>query len=338
MTLIEITTNWSYIIALLIIFIFLSIIIFWPQRGILSIWKHHKEVDRIYLEDCIKQLYEFGVAKHPISVSDLIYVLEISPDEAKILSDKMIKKHLVNQKTENSLQLTNFGEQKALQIIRAHRIWESHLANKGIDIENIHDEADKYEHFTTAEKINEMEANLGHPKRDPHGDVIPSANGEIQEEKGIPLTQWPSNREARIDHVEDEPKALFTQLIAMGLVAGAKLNIIKQEPNRMLIHSQHLQHMLAPETAEKIFVVETPPEAIPLGELLAGEKGAVTEIDESGKSIRRLLDIGLVPGSKVETVRIAPLGDPIEFRIKGALISLRRHEANKIWIKRIQEN
>jgi len=104
----------------------------------------------------------------------------------------------------------------------------------------------------------------------------------------------------------------------------------------MLIHSQHLQHILAPETAERIFVVEAPSEAIPLGELLTGEQGEVIEIDESGKSLRRLLDIGLVPGSKVYTVRVAPLGDPIEFRIKGALISLRRHEANKIWIKRIE--
>ena len=330
----EITIELSYAIALLIIFVVLLVIIFWPQRGILFIWKHGKEADRIYLEDSIKRLYEFGGAKRPISVDDLINNLGISSNQSKILFDKMIKKHWIRQKIEDSLQLTNSGEQKALQIIRSHRILESHLANKGIDIENIHDQADRYEHFTTAEKINEMESDLGYPKRDPHGDLIPRANGEIQEEKGIPLTEWPSNREARIALVEDEPKALFTQLVAMGLVAGAKLNIIRKETNRMLIHSQHLQHILAPETAESIFVVEAPPEAIPLGELLAGEQGEVIEIDESGKSIRRLLDIGLVPGSKVETIRVAPLGDPIKFRIKGALISLRRHEANKIWVKK----
>lgn len=332
----EITIELPYVIALLIIFVVLLVIIFWPQRGILFIWKHDKEADRIYLEDSIKRLYEFGGAKRPISVDDLINNLGISSNQSKILFDKMIKKHWIRQKIEDSLQLTDSGEQKALQIIRAHRILESHLANKGIDIENIHDQADRYEHFTTAEKINEMESDLGHPKRDPHGAVIPRANGEIPEEKGIPLTQWPSNRAARIAHVEDEPKALFTQLVAMGLVAGAKLNIIRKETNRMLIHSQHLQHILAPETAESIFVVEAPPEAIPLGELLAGEQGEVIEIDESGKSIRRLLDIGLVPGSKVETIRVAPLGDPIKFRIKGALISLRRHEANKIWVKKIE--
>ncbi len=284
------------------------------------------------IEDAVKRLYELGMGQNSVSLRDIAGALEMSSDKTEKITEKLLSKHWIS-KSNDDLQLTSTGEQKALQIIRAHRIWESYLANEGTAIEDLHEEADRSEHFATPQQIDAMEVELGYPKRDPHGDPIPSSNSEVVE-SGLPLTQWPQDQEARIVHVEDEPKLLHSQLIAMGLASGAKIKIIKQEHNRILINSQHLQHVLAPATAEKIFVIEAPPEAVPLGDLLTGEEGIVEEVDESGKSLRRLLDIGIVPGSKINVVRSAPLGDPIEFRIKDAFISLRRHEANKILVKK----
>ena len=71
----------------------------------------------------------------------------------------------------------------------------------------------------------------------------------------------------------------------------------------------------------------------PLGELKPGEKGRIVRISGEGGIHRRLLDMGLVVGSEVEVERVAPLGDPIEVRIKGSHLALRREEAANIQVK-----
>lgn len=74
----------------------------------------------------------------------------------------------------------------------------------------------------------------------------------------------------------------------------------------------------------------------PLGELKPGEKGRIVRISGEGGIHRRLLDMGLVAGSEVEVERVAPLGDPIEVRIKGSHLALRREEAANIQVKMAQ--
>lgn len=70
-----------------------------------------------------------------------------------------------------------------------------------------------------------------------------------------------------------------------------------------------------------------------LTELKAGEKGRVVTIGGKGSIHRRLLDMGLVSGSEVEMQRVAPLGDPIEIRVKGYNLSLRKEEAASIQVE-----
>jgi Fe2+ transport system protein FeoA len=70
-----------------------------------------------------------------------------------------------------------------------------------------------------------------------------------------------------------------------------------------------------------------------LTELKRGEKGSIVKIGGKGSIHRRLLDMGLVSGSEVEMERVAPLGDPIEIKIKGYNLSLRREEAASIQVE-----
>jgi Mn-dependent DtxR family transcriptional regulator len=124
---------------------------FWPCRGLLYVWRRQKESDRIVIEDAIKRLYELGMGQNPVSMKDMAGTLEISPSEAENLRDRMINKHWIS-KRKDGLLLTSTGEVKALQIIRAHRIWESYLAKEGTAIEDLHEKADRSEHFTTPQK------------------------------------------------------------------------------------------------------------------------------------------------------------------------------------------
>jgi Fe2+ transport system protein FeoA len=79
--------------------------------------------------------------------------------------------------------------------------------------------------------------------------------------------------------------------------------------------------------------VEESVRQIPLHKLQAGQKGVVVRVGGKGPARRRMMDMGLVPGSDVEVVRVAPLGDPIEFTVKGYSLSLRKSEAKAITVE-----
>jgi len=71
----------------------------------------------------------------------------------------------------------------------------------------------------------------------------------------------------------------------------------------------------------------------PLSELKPGEKGKIVKVAGRGSIHRRLLDMGLVSGSEVDVVRVAPLGDPMQVRIKGYNLTLRKEEAANIQVE-----
>ena len=72
---------------------------------------------------------------------------------------------------------------------------------------------------------------------------------------------------------------------------------------------------------------------IPLHELKVGQRGVIIHVSGKGPIKRRMMDMGLVPGSEVQVVRVAPLGDPVEFTVKGYSLSLRKSEASNIQVE-----
>ena len=77
-----------------------------------------------------------------------------------------------------------------------------------------------------------------------------------------------------------------------------------------------------------------PAESHPLTSLAIGQSAVVTEIKVPAENRGRLLEMGLLTGTTVELVRFAPLGDPVEIKVRGYHLSLRKHEAEQIWVKR----
>jgi len=72
---------------------------------------------------------------------------------------------------------------------------------------------------------------------------------------------------------------------------------------------------------------------MPLHELVVGQRGVVVRISGQGPVRRRMMDMGLVPGTEVKVLRVAPLGDPVEFEVKGYSLSLRKSEASNITVE-----
>ncbi|MCL2336891.1 MAG: ferrous iron transport protein A [Firmicutes bacterium] len=79
------------------------------------------------------------------------------------------------------------------------------------------------------------------------------------------------------------------------------------------------------------------PGAIPLNHIRNGCWALVTELAAEGPARRRLLDLGLVPGTKVEVIRRSPLGDPIAFNIRGAVIAFRKEEAEQVLVLQVTQ-
>lgn len=240
------------------------------------------------------------------------------------------------------LHLTAEGERWAIHIVRAHRLLERYLADEArLPLDKVHAEANRREHGMTPAQVNAMDALLGYPARDPHGDPIPNREGVLAQPAGTPLTAWSADTPALIVHLEDEPEIAFEQILAEGLRLGQTLRILESSPERYLLSDGESEYKLAPAVAANVHVAPLPEnltalsDAIPLNELQHSQQAEIIALDEAcqGFTRRRFLDLGLTPGARIAPELKNSFRDPRGYRVRGTLIALRREQANQIWVK-----
>jgi len=205
---------------------------------------------------------------------------------------------------------------------------------------SVHAEADRREHNRTPEKLRALEAAMGFPETDPHGDPIPTAEGVIVHPESAPLTEWPAGRHATIVHLEDEPEAVFSQIAALGLTPGQHIKVIESNDQRVVFTDNRDTHVLAPVVAANVSVAPAEPEPdiapiVRLTTLPPGQSATVEALDDAlqGFTRRRLLDLGLTAGAEVTAEYRSFLGDPMAFRVRGSLIALRQDQAEHVLIR-----
>lgn len=301
---------------------------------ILILWRRSRQVvfglDEA-AEDALKALYHLARQKSPVNRSDLVRAAEIHPSWLPLIAGEMERRKWIAVEG-STLTILPAGERRAVELIRAHRLWERYLADKeGLALDALHQEAMRREHLISPEEADRLAAELGNPRFDPHGDPIPLREGELAADAaGIPLTRWPVKRIGQIVHVEDEPPALFSQLALLGLTPGAQVEIDEREPNRVLLWSGRRRVALSPAAAECVTVVEPPPEQIPLSEIELGQSGRILHLGNTQAVAEGLLEAGLREGAEIAAVRADPLGDPIYYQVNGREIALTRIQANQI--------
>jgi Fe2+ transport system protein FeoA/Mn-dependent DtxR family transcriptional regulator len=235
---------------------------------------------------------------------------------------------------QGGMRLTETGEARARELIRAHRLWERYLVDReGMPLETVHAEAHRREHETTPEELERLDAELGHPAWDPHGHAIPAPGCRVPHLLARPLLEegTPGSR-LRIVCLDDEPAPLLAQLVALGLKPGVDVEVLEREPDLLRLRLDGKVVPLAAAAARHVSVVPVPALPVPLGELPVGSRARVAEVRGVGKHQRRMLDMGFVPGAGVAVIRKAPLGDPIEYRIKGTAVALRREDADTVLV------
>jgi len=119
----------------------------------------------------------------------------------------------------------------------------------------------------------------------------------------------------------------------MGLKPDAEVEVVERRAEHLRVSVGEDILPLAIAVAARIHVVPIPVLPVPLGELPVGSRAIVAEVKGGGKQQRRMLDMGLVPGAEVTVMRTAPLGDPVEYRVKGTAVAMRRTDANTILVE-----
>ncbi|MEE9230831.1 MAG: FeoA domain-containing protein [Acidobacteriota bacterium] len=318
--------------------------LFWPGWGLYWRWMRAiRRSDRVLIEDALKHLYDYEYRQCPCTLHSLSGAAGLSGNQAAEILSRLEQMELVAPAGE-AYQLTAAGRGYALQVIRAHRLWERYLSEEtGLEAPEWHTEAEYREHTTSSEELEAMVARLSHPRFDPHGDPIPTASGEVGPRQGLPLTELPLGTLGRIVHIEDEPVAIYTQLVAEGFHPGMRVRVLESSPRRIRFEANAREHELAPVTALNLSVVPLPEEQRmegpfePLSALNPGQKARVLGLSRLVRGIerRRILDLGIVPGTLVEVEMRSPSGDPTAYRIRGAVIALRREQADMIHVGRL---
>jgi DtxR family Mn-dependent transcriptional regulator len=177
-------------------------------------------------ENYIKSIYHLQQANEAVSTSALAEHLKAKPASITDMLKKLQAKGLLNYNPYKTFRLSKEGNKAALIIIRRHRLWEFFLVDTlQFSWEEVHEVAEELEHVRSKKLIDKLDAFLGHPKFDPHGDPIPDANGKINAQQQLPLSRLPLNKHAVITAVQDQSSELLSFLSSQNIVIGTRLEI-----------------------------------------------------------------------------------------------------------------
>ncbi len=292
---------------------------------------------KIFFEDSLKHIYDCESRQIDATALSLSGILGLRTKQVIGLVEEMEGRGLIKI-AGHALHLTPEGRAWALQVIRAHRLWESYLSEEvGLPLEKVHKAAEKKEHEITPAEADRLDATLGFPSRDPHGDPIPSVTHKIEHVKGVPLTDWPIGKMGRILHIEDEPPEIYAQILAEGLSPDEDIKVVESAERGVCIVSRARECWLPPIVAANIQVGEIPAQREVLGEALTvlrpGESGKILALKTQGMMRIRFLDMGILPGATIEAVMSSALGEPRAYKVKETLFALRREQAEQIIIQ-----
>ena len=327
----------------------LLMVLFWPRRGIaLRLIRLLQMSERVHLEDALKHLYNCEYEQRGGTIDSVAGALQISRALSVRLVGRLVALELIRSDG-HGLPLTDAGREYALRILRTHRLWERYLADRtNVSPADWHDEAEHREHTMAPAETEELAARMGHPVYDPHGDPIPTADGDLPPSSGVALTAMEPGQTGTIVHLEDEPREVFEQLVSAKLAPLQRVELLQVTPTLVRFAADGEEHELEPVAATNITVLPIPQAEIGIGAserltlLQAGESATVVHVSPScqGPQRRRLLDLGLVPGTRITAELEGALKDPVAYRIRGALIALRRQQADMVYVTRasLEEN
>lgn len=184
------------------------------------------------VENYLKQIYleQQSLGAELVPMGRLATAMTVTPGTATTMIKALAEANLVNYEPRTGVRLTRPGEQLALHVLRRHRLVELFLVKVlGLDWSEVHEEAEHLEHAVSDKVLERMDALLGHPSVDPHGDPIPTSKGKVSSPKLQSLAECDLNRPVRIARITDQEPAFLQFLHKNGLTPGVSLTVDARE-------------------------------------------------------------------------------------------------------------
>jgi DtxR family Mn-dependent transcriptional regulator len=184
------------------------------------------------VEDYVKAIYRLeGEASEPVTTNALCSWLGVTAPSASGMLKKLDDLRLVAYVPYRGVHLSEAGRRMALSVIRRHRLLEAFLAETlGLSWDKVHDEAEALEHALSPELCDLIAARLGDPRTDPHGDPIPTRDGQVVEAPSENLSSLRAGQRGRVARVSDRDPGVLRFLSDRGIALGDPLEVRQVGP------------------------------------------------------------------------------------------------------------
>lgn len=180
-------------------------------------------------ENYIKAIYHLQLSSDLVSTNMLSAEMNTRPATVTDMLKKLEHKKVLHYRKYRGFILTDHGKKTAIQVVRKHRLWEYFLVNKlGFAWEEVHSMAEELEHISSQELITRLDAFLGNPAFDPHGDPIPDGKGKIRTIKQQNLLDIPLKKTATVQSVKNQCKEMLDLLNHHQIGIGSKIKVLRR--------------------------------------------------------------------------------------------------------------
>ncbi len=209
------------------------------------------------VEDYLKTIYKLQNGSEIVSTSDIARRMSVSSASVTNMVKRLAQMGLVEYESYRGVTVTPTGQKVALEIIRHHRLLELYLKEvMGYSWEKVHEEAEHLEHHISEEFEDKLDEMLGFPTHDPHGDPIPTREGDIAEITTDSLATFDAGHSVVIQRVSDADPEMLSYLEAMGLLPGTVLDIVEKAPFRgpITLRLGDSEHLVGYNVASNVYV------------------------------------------------------------------------------------
>ncbi len=212
------------------------------------------------VEDYVKSIYvlQARAGGEAVTTTALAERLGVTPASVSAMIRRLDEQGLARHERYRGVRLTEEGERLALEVLRHHRLLELYLVEKlGMPWDKVHAEAEVLEHVLSEELEELIARKLGHPKRDPHGDPIPSVEGHVEEEETVSLESLEPGASGRFVRISDSDPEMLRYLAARGIKPGDHFEVVERQPfgGPLFVRFGGEVHALGGELARSMRVV-----------------------------------------------------------------------------------
>ena len=209
-------------------------------------------------ENYIKTIYHLAaISDKGISTNAIAKRLKTKASSVTDMIKKLSDKEVVVYKKYQGVTLTELGKKTAASIIRKHRLWEVFLVEKlNFSWDEVHEVAEQLEHIKSPKLIDELDAFLGHPKRDPHGDPIPDKEGNLPQIKKSLLSTLQKNEKGVCVGVNDTSSEFLRFLDKQEIGLGINIEVLDKEPfdDSFLVKINEKEMTISNKVANNIYI------------------------------------------------------------------------------------